>query len=297
MKREKFLSNRGFRLLLFAAGFAFGVLLSRAVKAQDKSNSFLWEISGNGLKKPSFLFGTFHLICEDSYNFGAALQQALDQTEVTVMELDLSDPGLPLKLQQLSLNPGGENFSDHLSKEEKEAIDQYLKEKLGADLSQLGVYKPFALTAMMVQTLINCSTKSYEREIFQRALDAKKPILGLETAEFQMKLFDEVPTEKQVEWLIETLQERDEQLQLVEQMMKAHYENDLKELTELMLGQPEFKEYADLLLYQRNISWVNQLEDMIKERSALIAVGAGHLGADQGLIKLLEAKGYKLKAL
>lgn len=47
------------------------IVFSSSVQAQTKSpkleNSLLWEVSGNGLTKPSYLYGTVHMICSPDY--------------------------------------------------------------------------------------------------------------------------------------------------------------------------------------------------------------------------------------
>ena len=64
---------------------------------QNNSNSLLWEVSGNGLDTPSFLFGTFHLLCKDDLHFSDALRQAVAGSKEVYMELDMDDPSMMLQ--------------------------------------------------------------------------------------------------------------------------------------------------------------------------------------------------------
>ena len=61
---------------------------------QKNNNTLLWEISGNGLTHPSFLFGTFHLMCADDIHFSDQLKEAMKQSNEIYMELDMDDPSV-----------------------------------------------------------------------------------------------------------------------------------------------------------------------------------------------------------
>ena len=56
------------------------------------NNTLLWEISGKDLKKPSYLFGTFHILCKDDIQFSENLQTALKASQQVYFEMDLDDP-------------------------------------------------------------------------------------------------------------------------------------------------------------------------------------------------------------
>jgi hypothetical protein len=66
-----------------------------------------------------------------------------------------------------------------------------------------------------------------------------------------------------------------------------------------MVGKSEFgsDKYDDLLLKNRNKNWVKQLKEIMKNKSVFVAVGAGHLVGDTGLIRLLKKAGYNVVPL
>jgi uncharacterized protein YbaP (TraB family) len=55
---------------------------------------------------------------------------------------------------------------------------------------------------------------------------------------------------------------------------------------------PEMNFFQNELLDQRNIKWVEYLSPQFQQTSFFVAVGAGHLGGEKGLIKLLRNQGY-----
>jgi len=79
------------------------------------------------------------------------------------------------------------------------------------------------------------------------------------------------------------------------EMTQAYFQNDLNTLFEVLIKNQQLKRYTDLLIYDRNRDWVAPIEENIKEQPAFIAVGAGHLPAENGLIELLKQKGYNLE--
>ena len=78
-------------LISFLGIFVFGFAQTNAVSYQKNDNTLLWEVSGNGLSTPSYLFGTFHLMCKDDMVFSKNFSNALFNSNTLVMEIDLSD--------------------------------------------------------------------------------------------------------------------------------------------------------------------------------------------------------------
>ena len=81
-------------------------------------------------------------------------------------------------------------------------------------------------------------------------------------------------------------------------MLDFYKKQQLDSIKSLM-GKSESGEekYDDLLLNNRNKNWVKQLKEIMKNESVFVAVGAGHLVGEKGLIKLLKKEGYKVEPL
>ncbi|WP_332913994.1 TraB/GumN family protein [Algoriphagus boritolerans] len=82
--------------------------------ATAQESSLLWKISGNGLEKESYLFGTIHIICKSDFLMDERITTAFESTEELILELDMSDPQLQLKMQQVSMNPGMKNIKGEM---------------------------------------------------------------------------------------------------------------------------------------------------------------------------------------
>jgi uncharacterized protein YbaP (TraB family) len=124
--------------------------------ALAQESSLLWKISGNGLQKDSYLFGTIHLICKDEFKVDDRVLAAFNESERLVMEMDMSDPELMAKMQQISVNPGMKNLKDDLAPEYAKIFDEFLIAHYGAGLAQLGILKPFILASMAMVKTISC---------------------------------------------------------------------------------------------------------------------------------------------
>ncbi|MEM7551367.1 MAG: TraB/GumN family protein [Bacteroidota bacterium] len=279
---------------LFALAFLTGMLIARVTRAQD--NSLLWKVSGNGLEKPSYVYGTIHIICPDDFLLTEETKEAVAESEQIIMELDFDDPEMTAKFQQLSVSTDGLNLKDHLDEAEHEMFNTFFKSRYGITMDQLGVMKPIALLSMVLPAGMDCAQPaSYELSFLQ--MKGEKEILGLETVEYQIGVFDEIKLEEQVGWLKEYIGDLEILKSEFDEMTDVYLKQDVEELHDLVLSSPQFSDYADALLYKRNANWIPKLEEMMKEKSSFIAVGAGHLGSDKGVLALLKAEGYDVSPL
>ena len=108
------------KTLLYIIGLS---LISFApLQSQELEKSLLWEISGNGLKESSYLYGTIHITCDASLDDN--IKKALDNTSLLVLELDMDDPQLMQKMQQGAVNEGMKNISGEFTAEQKKIVDK-----------------------------------------------------------------------------------------------------------------------------------------------------------------------------
>lgn len=265
--------------------------------AQDKS--LLWEISGNGLSKPSYLYGTIHLICPADFTITDPIKNAFSSTEQVYLELDMDDPQMMANMQKIMVNTSGKSLKELLKPDDYTLLNDYYKSKLGIGLEQLNRMKPLALLSMQYMTLLNCQPQSYDLTFAQMAGKEKKEVLGLESIDDQMSAFDKIPAEKQVEQLVEMVRKKDEAVKEFNQMITFYKAQDLEGLQKLM-DTSQFSEidgFEELLLVNRNAAWIPTIETAIKAKPTFIAVGAAHLAGDKGVISLLRKKGYTVKAM
>jgi uncharacterized protein YbaP (TraB family) len=266
---------------------------------QKNNNTLLWQVSGKGLKHPSFLFGTFHLLCKDDIHFSDQLKKGVKESNEIYMELDMDDPSTLLS-GMLYLNmKDGKKLSDLYTPEEYKKLQAYFIDSLNTPMMLLQRAKPYFLVALLYPKMMNCESPSgVEEELLKIAKEEKKEIKGLETMQFQASVFDSIPYEWQAKELLKNIDSFSVYKNEFDEMIHL-YKNQQLDSMQSMVGASEFGsvKYEDLLLNDRNKKWVKELNEIMKTESVFVAVGAGHLGGDNGLINLLKKEGYSVEPL
>ncbi len=292
--KKKFLS-----LFAIIAALAFGVPESKAqAKTAVENSGLLYEITGKDLKKPSYLFGTIHLICQKDMLPADVLKNYLDRTEQLIVEVDLNDTAAMQKAVAGMMLTNGKTLKDSLKAEEYAKLDEVFKTYMGVSFERFQTFKP-----VLLSTLLTTSPKSlgcqavpgYDKVLMDTATAGKKPIVGLETVESQYAALDSQPFEKQIEGLNKVAADPEKSFENFRKVYQIYLAQNTDELYKLTAEQFKTEEMPlETLLDNRNKNWIPLLEKNLGEKSSFIAVGAGHLGGKNGVINLLRAKGYKL---
>ncbi|MFN4313376.1 MAG: TraB/GumN family protein [Chitinophagaceae bacterium] len=276
-------------------------LISLAGLAQQTGqNTLLWKISGNGLDKPSFLFGTIHMLCKEDAGLSANLRQAIRDAEEVYFEVDLDNMMEMISIMtKLKMN-GDTTLRDLLNDTEYEKVKAYFEAHSSmVPFSMLESYKPILAASLLQQNSMVCDeTAMMEQEIMNVAHGMGKKIRGLETMGYQASVLDNIPYKLQAEQLLRYVEgagDKEAQDKELSQMMDAYRDQDLGRLEELISqSDPAIANYTEVLLYQRNRNWVEKMKKIMPGHSLLFAVGAGHLPGSEGVIDLLRKAGYKV---
>ena len=282
--------------LLLIAFLGFGLSLNAQTK--KPTNSLLWEISGKGLKKPSYLFGTHHFTSRKFADTMRVLQEKLKSVNGVVGEIvmDSTAQGRMAPFLMMKNNTLDSLFTPQEYKE----VDDYLKTKNPAiNLKQMNRFKP-AMVGVLIMLLENPEIKEVNDGIddsFQKyAKSNAKSLYGLETAEYQGALLFDGDLQKQRKALLKSVRESDKNKLKIKELTTYYLAQDIDKLSDFFKTQDEeTREFMTEMLKNRNQRWLDQLPALMEKESLFIAVGAGHLVGDEGLIKGLAAKGYILK--
>lgn len=269
------------------------------LKTNVDNNSLLWEISGKGLAKPSYLYGTFHLLCKDDIHISETCKQAIVNSEEVYLELDLDDPSTLMQGMMLMNMKNGKKIKDLYSAEAYQRVVQFFSDSLNTPIGMLQNMKPFFLMALLYPKMMPCNDISgIDQAIMNIAQAQGKEIKGLETMAMQASVFDSIPYEKQAEELLQSIDSMDKARQYFAVMVKAYKSQQLVDIEKLMNDTAYgMQENHEVLLDKRNLNWVQQLRTIMKAKPVFVAVGAGHLIGEQGLIALLKKEGYVLRPL
>jgi uncharacterized protein YbaP (TraB family) len=263
-------------------------------------NTLLWEISGNHITKPSYLFGTMHLLCAADAQLSDSLRRAIANVQQIYFEIDLDNMMETLgALRYLNMN-NNTRISDLLTEEEYSRVKDYFKKNATMlPFSMMEHLKPYFITSLISESKFPCPEKDgMEQVIMKEAKKDNKPINGLETVQFQASVFDSIPYKRQAQDLVKMIDSAgvagdSSDMQLIE----VYRRQDLNKMTELTAGEEGISDYLDLLLYNRNANWVKKMPAIMRDAPALFAVGAGHLGGEKGVINLLRKAGFTVRPM
>lgn len=287
--------------LLILAIFAFFISCnsSKSTANNDETpkleKSLLWKISGKEITKPSYLYGTIHLTC--NYNYTDKLRKAFDETERLVLEIDMSDPKLQVNMMKLLYMENGQTIKGLMSDEDYKTLSDFFKKQMGMSMAMFDKMKPFAITAALTQKVAVCDNgTAYEMEFMKVAKEQNEDVIGLETIEDQMKVFDNIPYEEQLKSLVEMANTGMEESQKsFDEMTKYYNAEDLEGLLAIMTKEGLEADFQESLVDQRNRNWIPLIEKIATEAPAFIGVGALHLPGEQGVINLLRKQGYTVE--
>lgn len=274
----------------------FFCLLTGLASAQEEKG-LLYKVSREDLPAPSYLFGTIHLICADDAPITDALRAAIASSEALVLEVDISDPMLGQEMMKSAINPGMKNIADELSEEDKELIDSFLTENYGMGLAQMGMLKPFVLMSMVIPKYLDCTVTAMDKEVMGLAIADTLPIIGLEEAAFQMSLFDSLDHEEVMGLMVDAFRNIEEDKEEFAAMLENYLAGDLAALYQYVVEEESMQLLKESLLDKRNQNWIPLLEATMQEQPVTVAVGAGHLAGEQGLITLLRGQGYTVEVV
>jgi hypothetical protein len=280
-------------LLVMLCSYNFSIAQDRkkAGISQDK-NSLLWEISGNGIEKPSYLYGTIHIICESDYFMKEKVNTAFSKTSKLALELNFNDTTEMKYIQKAAM--GTIPLSKQLTASQAKKLDQILQNIARMPLSQVDNYSMVTVMSLIAMKSGGCANiKSYEMEFLAKAIAAKKSIIGLEKAQEQMDIISKAFTDDEMITMLGEINQ-----ELTKKMVQDYKQENIKKIytatTDVKMMNGEDKK---LMLDNRNMNWMAKMSEMMKNESVFFAVGAGHLSGEYGVINLLRNAGYTVKPI
>lgn len=272
-----------------------------AAQGKTEMKTLLWQISGNGLEKPSYLFGTIHMICAEDAVLSDSLIKIIKNSDQVYFEVDMDNLFEMLSVMRKMKMRGDTTLADLLNKDDYEKVKEYFEKKPTLlPFSDLETYKPMLAASMLMEPGSNCnSAEAMEEVIMKEAKANLKKIKGLETMAYQLSIFDTIPYKLQALQLVKYVNDVNsgkEDSKEYDKLLEAYKDQDLARLEQFTkTSDIGISSFTDILLYNRNRNWVEKLKDILPDHSLLIAVGAGHLPGDQGVINLLRKAGYTVK--
>ncbi|MEO5891999.1 MAG: TraB/GumN family protein [Ferruginibacter sp.] len=269
-------------------------------KAAKKYPSLFWEITGNGLKKPSYLFGTMHVSSKMVFHLSDSFYYAMKNVDAVALELnpDLWQ-GQMVRLDRLKENyanfiqsPGGDFLTENSFR--IGSYDTELKAALSTEPS-------------VVNSLLYRSYKAredFEEDtfldlyIFQTGKKLGKRSAGVEDYNETEKVVLEAYADMAKEKKKKTIDIDGESMRDIGQKIQDAYRTgDLDLMDSLDILTERSDAFREKFLYKRNEIQAGSIDTILKRSSLFVGVGAAHLPGPRGIIELLRKMGYNLRPI
>ena len=256
----------------------------------------LWQIdSPQG--KSSYLFGTIHVEDPRILNLPDKVRKVFTSCKSITLEIIPDD-----NAQQAAM--GSMLFSDGRTLKQAVGVSTYTRaikamQTLGMPEHFVALMKPWAVSVMLSVPAPKTGV-FLDKRLYLMARQRGMPAHAMETIDEQLAVFDSMPDTDQKKMLEQTLNQLSSLPSQFERLKRAYLSRDLERLEaisneQLPKDDPATKQLMVKLLDKRNHKMLERMQPRLREGKAFIAVGALHLGGEQGLLPLLEKQGYKLK--
>lgn len=267
----------------------------------DPAKHMLYRVAGpNGATV--YLLGSVHLLSADASVLPPQVDSAFAHAKTLTLETSL-DSAMKRgpELLMRGRYPDGQTLRATLSPAAAAKTDSLLH-LYGLSLDQVNQFKPWLVSMLMAQMAMQKmsfqSQYGVDMQLNARAKQAQKPVLGLESVDFQLGMFDALSPAAQERLLTESdaPESAAKQLAAIRDAWSRGDASALDSLINRRMG--DAPEILDAMLTSRNRAWIPKLEALINGHDdALVVVGAGHLVGKQGVVELLRAKGYRIEQM
>ena len=279
-------------------------ILALSLMCFTSNAQLVWKISGNGIKKPSYILGTHHGCPFNYCDSIPGLMKAFDKVdniigEINMIEFAEMSPERMQQMQAMMMMPADTSLLSLFNEEETAKVNEWLKKEMGASLEMLSMMKPMTIMVTvqnkeMMEVIPEIATMTTIDKYMQTLGQSKGKTIGeLETADYQMELLYGNSLEEQADALLEMIDHGDSK-GLLQQLTNAYKSQNLDTLWKVFQEQMTGYEY-DAIVKVRNLNWEKQMKELLPKQSTLFVVGAGHLPGESGMINLLREAGYKVK--
>lgn len=258
------------------------------------SQSLLWKIEHPDAKEPSYIYGTMHVKDPRAFQFSDSLIPAIQNTKFFALEVNM-DSINPFAMLSVIYLPENKSLKNYYSKKKYKIVQDKFKEKTGMPLAPFAKMKPIFIQNMIGDKLLNQEKEDFlDMHLLKIAKENNKSIVGLEKLEDQLNALNAIPIKQQVKNLYEALtSNKNDEEELLKKLIELYSKADLEGLYKTMYESHYDSKFLKKLLDDRNITMANSIELFAKKGSVFAAIGAGHLPGPNGVLKLLQLKGFK----
>ncbi len=264
---------------------------------QDKKygdvKGFLWQIKkGNSVV---YMYGSIHVGDKDIYPLCKNVEEAFDSSNVLVGEIDITDTKALTAQAMKMIYSNGDTAYDHMSSEGKKKVEEACKE---LDFNPRVVLNQKVWSLGSIISGYQMKKAGYDANYgidmyFMNKAKGKKKIMEVEGAEFQFNLLNSFSDEEQEKYFISSMSTIEDTKQGLDKIFQVFKSGDEEEMEKVLGEDDRNSNFYEKMILERNKSMASKIEEYLKTGdSYFVVVGLAHYLGEDGVIKLLQDKGY-----
>lgn len=288
-----------------ATGLALsGLSVSAYAQTDDYSgveaDPALWLITDDDSEV--WLFGTFHILPPSLDWQTDELTDLVSRLDTMYLEVDARSPESQARMQalipQLGMNASGVTLSSQLDAESLDLLNQILP-TMGAPLAAFEPMRPWLAQLFLAVTkmqMLGLDPNAGVEMSLMSLIEGQGVEMGyFETVDEQLSFFADIPDEVIASGFAEGLRQLEKMPETLDDMIIAWATGDVGAIDQLVNAETRelTPEVYEAIIVQRNLNWIPEIENILEgEGVVMVAVGAGHMPGENGVIELLRARGY-----
>ena len=277
--------------ILFLISFTLITCISIA------QNSILWEITGKGMTKPSYLFGTIHIQDKRVFSYSDSVELTLKNSDAFAMELIL-DQINPMEMISGMTLPNKAKTTDFIDKSDSALLFNTYQRLFGSSFNQINHFKPFfASTIFMMAYIPKEEPEAMDMHLLGIARENNKKVLSIEELKDQLNAIDKITPKEQAKMLMQGIKDSTSWSKDYDNMREAYIKGDLDKLFILMQDPAMPENFNKAFLVDRNGKMAKNIASFCLSQPTFCAIGAAHLPGKVGVIALLKKEGFILRPI
>lgn len=310
------------------------VAVCSLVVAKASDDGILFEISGNGLKKPSYILGSYHVMRGDFVNGIPSFEEIYKKVPQVCFETDMDkspesfvESGNAANAPKINANlspaqillPADSSYSSILGNEKANLIDSVMKSIFPMYVANMrpAYAKLLANTAYTMKLLdinaqnLNQPFEGIDYYVYGLAKKDNKKVQRLEPISVQESILKSIASKHDSIQPQQTLEDEMNSLydyckgyglmvQTATHVRQAYSQGYGEKAIRLLDANAGLSKTDDKQVEIRNANWMKVIPGLMKKNPTLFVVGLAHLFPykdSAGLLNELKKMGYNIKAI
>lgn len=258
-----------------------------------RKDSLLWEIKPGYSSPSSFLYGTMHVQDQRVFRLSDQLKDLIQNCEAFATEIDLTQKAPQVNPQSL-LIPNNETLLDYLPEKKFSKLQKIILKAFEIDLHLfLRTLPILTVNELTNRILTQDQHLNLDAYLSEFAHTIGRQMYGIETLEEHLQILQRIPIAYQVDNLKLVGRNVTKYRKLILRWVQLYEQGQSQKL--YLASRRSLGKLKKLMLYDRNAIMANRIIKLMQSHTLFCAIGAAHLPGEQGVIRMLQQKGYTLK--